>query len=281
MILDGKKLSNNLYEILKADIVKLEKKPCLAVVLVGDDYASGVYVKNKILACKKVGMLNKDYKLASSVDEKYVLNLINDLNNDNDVDGILIQLPLPNHIDKNNIINAIDPKKDVDGFTPYNLGLLLSNQKPYFYACTPLGIMIMLKQYGINLKGKNVCIINDSIIVGRPLAAMMINEGASVSICHKYTKDLKVYTLNADILISATGVIHLINDDYLQDGAILIDVGICKEIDGKKLSGDYLKTGNKASMITPVPGGVGPMTIYALMQNTYEARLKKEENGRK
>ncbi|MBT0883329.1 bifunctional 5,10-methylenetetrahydrofolate dehydrogenase/5,10-methenyltetrahydrofolate cyclohydrolase [Campylobacter sp. 2018MI13] len=281
MILDGKKLSKELYAQLKLKINELKTKPCLAVILVGDDYASGVYVRSKLKACNELGIISKDYKLDSSISEEELLKIIRDLNDDDSVDAILVQLPLPNHINKDNIINAINPIKDVDGFTPLNLGLVLANLKPHFYACTPLGIDILMKHYGICVKGKNICIINDSIIVGRPLAAMMINEGASVSVCHKYTKNLKEHTLNADILISATGVIHLINDDFIKNGAILIDVGICKEIDGKKLSGDYLKTSNKASMITPVPGGVGPMTIYALMQNTYEARLKKEENARK
>lgn len=281
MILDGKKLSQELYLELSSKIKELNTNPCLAVILVGDDYASGIYVKNKIKACNELGIISKDYRLNYNTKEKELLDLIKTLNEDDNVDAILVQLPLPNHIDKNKIINAIKPEKDVDGFTPYNLGLVLANQEPYFYACTPLGIKILLNHYKVDLKGKNICIINDSIIVGRPLAAMMINEGASVSVCHKYTKDLKEHTLNADILISATGVLHLINDDYLKDGAILVDVGITKKIDGKKISGDYVKTSNKASMITPVPGGVGPMTIYALMLNTYKAKLKKEKNERK
>ncbi|MBZ7985587.1 bifunctional 5,10-methylenetetrahydrofolate dehydrogenase/5,10-methenyltetrahydrofolate cyclohydrolase [Campylobacter sp. Cr9] len=281
MILDGKKLSQELYIKLSSKIKELNTKPCLAVILVGDDYASSIYVRNKLKACNELGIISKDYKLSSDISEIELLDLIKSLNEDENIDAILVQLPLPNHIDKNNIINAIKPTKDVDGFTPYNLGLVLANQEPYFYACTPLGIKILLNHYKVDLKGKNICIINDSIIVGRPLAAMMINEGASVSICHKYTKDLKEYTLNADILISATGVLHLLNDDYLKDGAILVDVGITKKIDGKMIAGDYIKTSDKASMITPVPGGVGPMTIYALMLNTYEARLKKEKNERK
>ncbi len=278
MILDGKKLSEKLYISLEQNIKKLKNSPSLAVILVGNDYASSIYVKNKIKACEKIGIISKNYKLDEKTSEDELLKLINELNNDDLIDAILVQLPLPNHIDKNKIINAINPEKDVDGFTPYNLGKVLANEKPYFYACTPLGIDILLNHYEIDVMGQNICIINDSIIVGRPLAAMMINKGASVSICHKYTKNLKDFTLNADILISATGICHLINDDFIKKGAIIIDVGICKKIDGKAMAGDYLQTSNKASMITPVPGGVGPMTIYALMQNTYEARLKKERN---
>lgn len=281
MILDGKKLSENLYQELEQKIKALKSQPTLAVILIGDDYASSIYVRNKLKACKRLNIISKDYFLDENTSEEELLKLIDELNNDDSVDAILVQLPLPNHIDKNNIINAIKPTKDVDGFTPYNLGLVLANQEPYFYACTPLGIKILLNHYKVDFKGKNTCIINDSIIVGRPLAAILINEGASVSICHKYTKDLKEYTLNADIVISATGILHLLNDDYLKDGAILVDVGITKKIDGKMIAGDYIKTSDKASMITPVPGGVGPMTIYALMLNTYKARLKKEKNERK
>lgn len=280
MILDGKKLSKNILNNISLEIKTLKNKPCLAVILVGDDYASSVYVNKKIKTCNEVDIKSIDYKLDKNYKEEDLLKLIDELNSNDEVNGILVQLPLPAHIDTKKIIKKISAKKDVDGFSPTNLGLLLSNDTPYFYPATPLGIMMLLEHYNIEVKAKNICIINDSIIVGRPLAAMLLNKGASVSICHKLTKNLKDYTLNADIIISATGVLHLLDDSFFNENAVAIDVGICKKENNKLISGDinYEKVANKIKAISPVPGGVGPMTIAALMFNTLKSYKEKNND---
>jgi methylenetetrahydrofolate dehydrogenase (NADP+)/methenyltetrahydrofolate cyclohydrolase len=271
-ILDGKSLAKKIKHNIKQEVKHLERKPKLTVVLVGDDQASLVYVKNKVQACADVGFSSQLDMFEKDVEESIVLNHIKSLNEQEDVDGILVQLPLPAHISMQNIIDAIDPSKDVDGFHPQNMGKLFSGDlENAFIPCTPLGIKLLLDEYNIDLKGKNVCIVGAGFIVGKPLSMLMLNYDATVSVCHKYTKDILEYTKTADILISATGVPFLIKDYMVKDGAVVIDVGISK-VSGKIVGDvDFESVSQKASFITPVPGGVGPMTVATLLLNTLKA----------
>jgi methylenetetrahydrofolate dehydrogenase (NADP+)/methenyltetrahydrofolate cyclohydrolase len=286
-ILDGRKVSEIYRQKIKEEIEQYTskglRKPSLAVVLVGEDPASKVYVSNKRKACQKVGMESLFYHLPEDTDERELLKLVEELNENPEVDGILVQLPLPKHINPQTVIENIAPDKDVDGFHPENMGKLIANLDGGFIPCTPLGIKILLEHYGIEVQGKDVAVVGAGYIVGKPLSVLLLNMNATVTTCHIYTKDLKKHTLNADILISATGVPHLIKEDMVKEGAVVVDVGISK-VDGKIVGDvDFERVKEKASYITPVPGGVGPMTITALLLNTMKAYkrhmgIKKEKN---
>ncbi len=276
-IIDGKAVAKELREGFKTEVDKLKKEgraPGLTVVLVGDDPASQVYVKYKEKACKEIGVSSVIIKKDKNIIQEELLEIIDELNRDNSVDGILVQLPLPAHIDEKSVIEAIDPEKDVDGFHPVNTGRLFSGQKDtlLFEACTPLGIIELLKRTGIEIQGKKAVIVGRSNIVGKPIAHLLLAQNATVTICHSRTADLGAETRQADILIAAAGRPELITGDMVKEGAVVIDVGT-NRVDGK-LIGDVVfeEVSKKASYITPVPGGVGPMTISMLLYNTLKAR---------
>lgn len=278
-IIDGKAVSAAVKDEVKEQVAALKKDggvPCLAVVLVGDDPASKVYVRNKKRACEYCGIKSLEYILDKTASEQQLLDLIDVLNNEPTVHGILVQLPLPPHINEQNIINAISEHKDVDAFHPANVGRLMTGN-PDFLPCTPAGVMEMLKKYNIETSGKDCVIIGRSNIVGKPMAMLMLMANSTVTICHSKTKNLKEKCLSADILIAAIGKPKFVTADMVKDGAVVIDVGINRTEDGK-LCGDvdFDEVSKKASYITPVPGGVGPMTIATLMKNTLTAyKLKK------
>lgn len=281
MILDGKKTAKKITDIIKNDVSNLKIKPGLAVILANDNDASKIYVKNKERKALELGFTSKIYKFNKDVKENEILSLIEKLNNDKKTNGVLVQLPLFKHLDENKIINSINPVKDVDGFHPLNIGKLFLNQTPYAVACTPKGIITLLKEYNIDLKGKNVLIAGRSNIVGKPLIALLLKEDATVSIAHGKTKNLKELCLNNDIIISATGNPFLIKEDMVNENSIVIDVGINK-INGKTVGDvDFENVKNKVYAITPVPGGIGPMTISMLMKNTFELFLKQKESEAK
>ncbi|AJC84390.1 bifunctional methylenetetrahydrofolate dehydrogenase/methenyltetrahydrofolate cyclohydrolase FolD [Campylobacter peloridis] len=280
-LLNGKQLSDEIKLALKSEVLELNKnriEPCLAVILVGEDPASATYVASKARACEQCGIKSLVYKLDKNTTQNELLALINTLNHDDSVDGILVQLPLPVHINKDIILESINFNKDVDGFHPFNVGNLNLNLKGGFIPCTPLGVLRILQHYNIPLEGKDVVVIGASNIVGRPMATLLLNANASVSVCHIYTKDLKTYTKNADIIIVAAGCVNLLKEDMVKDGVIVVDVGI-NRVDGKIVGDvDFENVSKKASYITPVPGGVGPMTIAMLLENTIKSaknRIKK------
>jgi methylenetetrahydrofolate dehydrogenase (NADP+)/methenyltetrahydrofolate cyclohydrolase len=289
-IIDGKKTAADIREELKGrlSLIKSEKEkvPGLVTILVGEDPASQVYVNMKIKACSEIGMHSKLEKLDASISQEELLRIIDDYNNDPLFHGILVQLPLPDHIDEDKIIESINPAKDVDGFHPVSVGKLVIG-KDTFKSCTPYGIMELLKRYNIETKGKHVVIVGRSNIVGKPIANMLIQkeEGANsvVTVCHSAAPDISIFTKQADILIAAVGRANLITKDMVKDGVVVIDVGI-NRIDapdtkrGYKLVGDveYNGVSEKSSFITPVPGGVGPMTIAMLLSNTFKAFDKLE-----
>lgn len=278
-IIDGKAVSAAVKDEVKEQVAALKKDggvPCLAVVLVGDDPASKVYVRNKKRACEYCGIKSLEYILDKTASEQQLLDLIDVLNNEPTVHGILVQLPLPPHINEQKIINAISEQKDVDAFHPESVGRLMIGN-PDFLPCTPAGVMEMLKKYNIETAGKDCVIIGRSNIVGKPMAMLMLMANSTVTICHSKTKNLKEKCLSADILIAAIGKPKFVTADMVKDGAVVIDVGINRTEDGK-LCGDvdFDEVSKKASYITPVPGGVGPMTIATLMKNTLTAyKLKK------
>ncbi len=285
-LLDGKRLSESLRERIKGEVDRYTqsgyRKPGLAVILVGNDPASEVYVRNKIKACQKVGINSFFYKLAEDTLTEELLELIAELNLREDVDGILVQLPLPPQIDQREVILAISPDKDVDGFHPHNMGLLVAQREDGFIPCTPLGIDLLLKHYNIGTKGRDIVIVGAGFIVGRPLSLLMLWREATVTVCHIHTKDIKKHTSQADILISATGVPGLIKEDMVKEGAVVVDVGISKV--GGKIVGDvdFERVKDKARAITPVPGGVGPMTVTSLLLNTlkaYKRRIKSHSTS--
>lgn len=279
VILDGKKLRDELLENLKSELTGYSVMPKLVVILVGDNPASKIYVNNKKKTAEKLGIISEVLTYPYNVTEEDLLSKINELNSDNSVNAILVQLPLPAHINKNNIINAILPIKDVDGFTPENLGKLLAGEIPYVYPCTPKGILLLLNKHGISVEGKHVVIVGRSNIVGKPLSVMMLNHNATVTICHSHTKNLKEITNTADILVSAVGK-DLIKEDMVRKDAVVIDVGIFKDEFGKTRGDvDFENVSKKVEAISPVPGGVGPMTITSLMLNTVE--LYKFQNQKK
>lgn len=269
-ILDGKNLRDEILADLKVKVDSMAKKPTLVVILVGDNPASKIYVNNKKKTAEKLGINSVILNYPETVPENELISKINELNNDENVNAILVQLPLPEHISKENITNAILPIKDVDGFTPENFGKLFAGQKPYVYPCTPKGILLLLDKYNINLEGKHVVIAGRSNIVGKPLAQMMLNRNATVTVCHSRTKKLAEITKTADILVSAVGE-KLIEDNMLKPNCVVIDVGIFKDASGKTRGDvEFEEVSKVASFITPVPGGVGPMTITSLMLNTVE-----------
>ena len=278
IIIDGKKTSADIKaEIAKeTEIFKAESgvTPGLAVIIVGNDPASEVYVRNKCRACEAVGFYSEKYEMAENIDENELIALIERLNNDKKIHGILVQLPLPKHIDVERVLLSINPSKDVDAFHPYNTGKIMQG-KYDFLPCTPAGVMELLKRYNIEIKGKNCTVIGRSDIVGKPMAMLLLQADGTVTICHSRTKDLAAACRNADILVSAVGRADFVNADMVKEGAVIIDVGINRRADGS-LCGDikYDEVADKASAITPVPGGVGPMTIAMLMRNTLTAAQK-------
>ena len=292
ILIDGTKLSNEIKEELGVKIQKLiddgKKVPGLVTMLVGEDPASQSYVRSKGKTCQKLGMLSKTELLPVSITQDELLSLIDKYNKDDNYHGILVQMPLPKHIDEDVIVDAIYPEKDVDGFHPVSVGKL-SIGKDTFYPCTPYGIVEMLKRYNIETSGKHAVVVGRSNIVGKPIANMLVQkkEGANciVTICHSAAKDLAQFTKQADILIAAIGRANFITADMVKDGAVVIDVGINRVEDSSRERGyrivgdvDFDNVAPKTSYITPVPGGVGKMTIAMLMVNTYEAYLKIENN---
>lgn len=271
IIIDGKELAKEIRMKLKEKVEKEGLKPNLAVILCGDDEASKVYVRNKSRACEEVGIQFKEYKLPASTKQEELIELIDKLNNDNDIDGILLQSPLPKGLDIQEAFNKILETKDVDGFNPYNIGKLTVGQDG-FMPCTPYGIMKMFEKYNIELEGKKAVIVGRSNIVGKPMAQCLLSKNATVTICHSRTKDLMQELKEADIVIAAIGKRNVIKPDMIKEGAVVIDVGMNRNEEGK-LCGDidFEEVSKKASYITPVPGGVGPMTIAMLMNNVVKA----------
>jgi len=272
MILDGKKIAEMRQKILKEEIGSSGLSPRLATVIVGSDPASQMYIRMKHRACEQVGIGSAGIELPEEATTRQVLEAVTQLNNDDDIHGILVQLPLPKYVDSERVIAAVRPDKDVDGFNPFNLGLLFSG-RPRFVPCTPKGIMTLLAEYKIELAGTRAVVIGRSIDVGRPMAALLTNADATVTVCHSKTKDL-IYEVNrADILVSAVGKAHFITREMVKPGAVVIDVGI-NQLNGKLVGDvDFAAVKDIASAITPVPGGVGPMTIATLMENTYRAAI--------
>ncbi len=270
-IIDGRMIAAQIRDSLKQQISVLPQAPKLAIILVGNDYSSLIYVRNKQKAAAQIGMETQLFHLGETTSESDLLQLIDQCNADSQTNGIIVQLPLPEHLDTHRIINRILPQKDVDGFHPYNTGMLQNNEKPYFIAATPLGIMTLIKSVCPILSGKNVVIIGASLIVGRPLATLMLNQECTVTITHIHTQNIKELTRKADILVAACGVAKLVKSDWLKPGAVLIDVGINRQ--NEKICGDidFDDVTPVASAITPVPGGVGPMTIAMLLKNTLDA----------
>ena len=269
-ILDGKKLREKILEGLKAKVEKFQTKPTLVVILAGDNPASKIYVNNKKKTAEKLGINSKIINYPSNVSETELLDKIKELNEDKSVTAILVQLPLPKHISKENIINAIAPAKDVDGFTPHNFGKLFSGEEPIVYPCTPKGVLLLLDEYNINPEGKHAVVIGRSNIVGRPMAQMLLNRDTTVTMCHSKTKNLPEITKTADIVISAAGK-KIIEGEMLKPGCVVVDVGIFKDENGKTRGDvDFESASEICSYISPVPGGVGPMTIASLMLNTVE-----------
>lgn len=279
-IIDGKKISAEVKEEARQRVLALNEKGIsvgLAVVLVGDNPASKVYVNNKKKACEATGIKSFEYLLPEDTKKEELLSLIKKLNADDEVDGILVQLPLPRHLDEKEVINAISPSKDVDAFHPINVGKIMIGDYT-FAPCTPAGIMELIERSGIEVEGKNCVVIGRSNIVGKPMSMLLLHKNATVTICHSRTKNLSEVTSSADILVAAVGKAKFVTADMVRDGAVVIDVGI-NRLDNGKLCGDvdFDAVAPKCSYITPVPGGVGPMTIAILMQNTVrsaESKLK-------
>ncbi|MGD0279304.1 MAG: bifunctional methylenetetrahydrofolate dehydrogenase/methenyltetrahydrofolate cyclohydrolase FolD [Smithella sp.] len=273
-IIDGNKIAQDIRNEVRCGTLELKQKgivPGLAVILVGDDPASKIYVGKKAQDCAEVGFLSREYKLPEATSEEKLLSLIDDLNKDKLIHGILVQLPVPKHIRTDKIIESIDPRKDVDGFHPYNVGRLVAGN-PCHSSCTPYGIMELFDRSGIELSGKEAVVVGRSNIVGKPMALMLLARNATVTICHTRTKDLAAVTRRADILVAAAGRAQMIKGDMVKDGVVVIDVGT-NRLDNGKLVGDvdFPAVSLKASYITPVPGGVGPMTRAMLMKNTLNA----------
>ena len=280
VIIDGKELAKKIRANLKIECEELKKKNIkskLAVIMVGEDPASKVYVRNKSRACEDVGIKYEEYLLDSKITQKELIELIEKLNNDKTINGILLQSPIPSNLDINEAFRTISPEKDVDGFNPINVGMLVLNQDT-FVSCTPYGIMKMIEEYDIDLTGKNVVILGRSNIVGKPLIHCCLNKNATVTSCHSKTQNLAQKAKEADILISAIGKANFVTADMVKENAVVIDVGI-NRLDNDKITGDvdFESVKEKASYITPVPGGVGPMTIAMLMNNVIKAT--RRQNG--
>jgi methylenetetrahydrofolate dehydrogenase (NADP+)/methenyltetrahydrofolate cyclohydrolase len=291
ILIDGKKTAQELREELKTDVQKLKEAgkgvPGLVTILVGDDSASKIYVKSKVKACSEIGMRSKTEEIPPNISEKDLLSIIDSYNNNSDYHGILVQLPLPEHISEDKIIESISPEKDVDGFHPVSVGKLVIG-KDTFRSCTPAGIQELLIRYNIETKGKHIVVLGRSNIVGKPIANILLQKkehaNSIVTICHSAAPDVSYYTKQADILIAAIGVPEFVKADMVKEGVVVIDVGINRVEDsskqkGYRLTGDvaFNEVAEKASYISPVPGGVGPMTIAMLLTNTYKAYLKYGE----
>ena len=274
VIIDGKKVRDHNLEIMKKEVAELNEMgvyPCLSVIIVGNDQASRVYVNNKKKACENIGIISREYALPEETTTEQLLSLIDELNSDDTVSGILCQMPVPKHIDSNAVLEHISPNKDVDCFHPYNVGKLVQGNN-VLLPCTPAGMVEMLDYMGVEISGKHCVIIGRSDIVGKPMAMLMLQRNATVTICHSKSKNLADITKQADILVAAVGKANFVTADMIKEGAIVLDVGINRNSEGK-LCGDvnFEECEKIASMITPVPGGVGPMTITMLMRNTITA----------
>lgn len=277
-IADGKNLAEKIYLKIASDVEKMSKKPTLAVIITDDNEAGKIYVRNKQRACDKTGINSLTIEMKSTLSENELLSKIEELNNNPDVDAILVQLPLPKHIDSEKILNAISPEKDADGFHYVNAGKMFTGQMPDSIACTPKGIIRLLDEYKFNFEGKNAVVIGRSNIVGKPVAQLLTQRNATVTLCHSKTKNIDFYTKNADLIVVAIGKPKFLTGDMVKNGVTVIDVGISR-IDGK-LSGDvdFESVSPKAALITPVPGGVGPMTVAMLIQNTYDLAKIHQNN---
>ncbi len=280
MIIDGKKCSEEILENLRKDISEYKEKtgkvPGLAVIILGNNAASKIYVKSKIRACEKTGILSREIILDENISEEELINEIEKLNNDKNINGILVQLPLPSHINEKKICEAISVKKDVDGFKAENLGKIMLGDDDGFISCTPQGIIYLIDQLNMDLHGKNVVVVGRSNIVGKPVASLLINKGATTTVCNSRTKDLAGILKKADIIVIAIGKAKFLTKDMVKEGAVVIDVGI-NRVDGKICGDvDYENVKDIVSHITPVPGGVGPMTIAMLLKNTVKAFCKEE-----
>ena len=274
-IMDGREYSKEILAQIKLKVEKLQKKPSLAVILVGNDTASQIYVNNKEKTAQELGFISKTYRLKENTSSNELKDLILNLNLDEDTDAILLQLPLPKHLVSQDFIELIDPKKDVDGFHPINCGRLLTNSNPYAISCTPKGVIKLLKKYNVQIQGANTLVIGRSNMVGKPLIHLLLEQNATVTVAHSKTKNLPQIARTADILISATGIKGLVTKDFVKSGAVVVDVGISRDEYGKiKGDVDFEEVSKVASLITPVPGGIGPMTIAMLMENTLELSLK-------
>jgi methylenetetrahydrofolate dehydrogenase (NADP+)/methenyltetrahydrofolate cyclohydrolase len=279
-LIDGKALAQKIEEQTSKEVKELKQAknivPGLAVILVGDDPASHAYVGRKEKACERVGFYSMVHKMPDTISQSEIIQTIEMMNSNPRIDGILVQLPLPKHIDSTKILEVIDPKKDVDGFHACNVGRMVTGLQS-MVACTPLGIMKMFEAYNISLEGKDVVVVGASNIVGKPMASLLINANATVTTTHIYTKDLASHTKRADIIIVAAGVINLITENMVKEGAVVIDVGINRNDEGKIVGDvDFAKVKEKTSYITPVPGGVGPMTIATLLSNTLQAAQRRK-----
>ena len=281
-IINGKELAKKIRGELKEEVIKLKEKninPKLAVIMVGDDKASAVYVRNKSKACEEIGIEFEEFLLDRTISQEELINLIKTLNNREDIHGILLQSPIPDHLDIREAFNTIDYKKDVDGFNPINVGKL-SIGEDCFISCTPYGVIRMLEEYNIQIEGKRAVIIGRSNIVGKPLIQCLLNKNATVTICHSKTKNIEEITKEADILIAALGKPKFVKEDMVKKDAVVIDVGINRNEEGKLVGDvDFENVSKKASYITPVPGGVGPMTIAMLMNNVVKAAKSKLETN--
>jgi len=274
-LIDGKSLAKKVQTTVSTEVAQLKQEknivPGLAVILIGDDPASHAYVKMKAKACENVGFYSITHNMPDTISQDEIIATIEMMNDNPRIDGILVQLPLPKHVDTDKILEVIDPKKDVDGFHAYNVGRLVTGLDS-FVACTPLGVMKMFEAYNIDLKGQDVCVVGASNIVGKPMAALLLNAEATVTVTHIFTKDLKAHTSKADIVVVGVGVPGLIKEDMVKEGAIVIDIGINRIEDGSLVGDvDFENVSPKCSFITPVPGGVGPMTIAMLLSNTLKA----------
>lgn len=280
-IIDGKKLAKTTRENLRLEVEELKEKginPKLAVIMVGNNSASQIYVRNKSRACDEVGIEFEEYLLPTTTEQRELLTLIDKLNKQEDINGILLQSPIPDGLDINEAFRKISPEKDVDGFHPVNVGKLVLGQDT-FVSCTPYGIMRMFEAYNIDLEGKNAVVIGRSNIVGKPMSHCLLNKNATVTICHSRTKNLAEITKRADILVAAIGKAEFVKADMVKEGAVVIDVGINRTEEGKlKGDVDFENVSKKASYITPVPGGVGPMTIAMLMNNVVKAAKMQNKN---
>lgn len=270
-VLDGKALAKRMEQELAAEVAALSAKhgraPGLTVLLVGDDEASAIYVKRKAEACLRAGIKGREVVLPAATTQAQLLERIAALNRDPAIDGILVQLPLPEHISKAEVLHAVQPDKDVDAFHPESVGHALIGDET-LAPCTPQGVLLLLDAAGIKLPGAEVCIVNHSNLIGKPLAALLINRDATVTVCHKHTRELKAHTRRADVVVSATGIPGLLTADHIKPGAVVVDVGIARTSEGKIVGDVAPDVWEKASWVTPVPGGVGPMTIAVLLQNT-------------